>query len=69
MIFSHNEVSSKTELKQYEIVEFTTQKSSNLAVGPLRIDAELESGMTLAWQSIPNIQQYEVNNYCKLYKC
>uniref|UniRef100_A0A914Q045 receptor protein-tyrosine kinase n=1 Tax=Panagrolaimus davidi TaxID=227884 RepID=A0A914Q045_9BILA len=60
MIFSNNEVSTKTELKQYEIVEFTTQKSINLAVGPLRIDAELESGITLAWQSIPNIQQYEI---------
>lgn len=68
MIFSHNEVSSKTELKQYEIVEFTTQKSINLAVGPLRIDAELESGITLAWQSVPNIQQYEVRDYC-IVKC
>ena len=49
-----------TELRQYEIVEFTTQKSADLDVGPLRIDAELESGMTLAWQSVPNIQQYEI---------
>uniref|UniRef100_A0A7E4V433 receptor protein-tyrosine kinase n=1 Tax=Panagrellus redivivus TaxID=6233 RepID=A0A7E4V433_PANRE len=61
MVFSHNEISSTSgRAPAYDVIEFTTQKSADLTVGPLRIDAELESGITLAWQSVPHVQQYEI---------
>lgn len=60
MIFALNDVSPLSDLKQYEVVEFKTEDSDNAGITGLRVDAETESGVTIAWDALSGVSDYEV---------
>lgn len=60
MIFALNEVSPLSDMKQYEVLEFKTEDSDNAGLSGVRVDAETENGVTIAWDSLSGVTDYEV---------
>lgn len=61
MIFALNDVSALSDMKQYEVVEFKTEDSDNVGLSGVRVDAETENGVTIAWDSLSGVTDYEVS--------
>ncbi|KAH7727132.1 CBR-VAB-1 protein [Aphelenchoides avenae] len=63
MIFALNDVSSLSDMKQYEVVEFKTEDSDNVGLSGVRVDAETENGVTIAWDSLSGVTDYELEKW------